>query len=85
VNVYPPLKHHGTNNGILIKPNDYSTTLLPVITQNVNYFDRTLSVVTYSGQYFVLTQYLEKSGRHLVWTIFTLIAIYFFLSYRNLN
>lgn len=79
----PSLKHHGTNNGILIKQNDYSVTVLPVVTQDVNSFDRKLSIVTYKGQYFVLTQYLEKSGRHLVWTLLTLIVIYFF--YINLN
>jgi len=60
--------------------------MLPFLTQNVNSFDSQLPIVTYNGQYLVLTQYVEKLGRHLVWTILTLTAICFlFLSYRNLN
>ena len=60
--------------------------MLPFLTQNVNSFDSHLPIVTYNNQYLVLTQYVEKLGRHLVWTIFTLIAIHvLFLSYRNFN
>jgi hypothetical protein len=86
LNVYSISQASCKSNGILIKQNYDSVTVLPFLTQNINYFDSQLSIVTSNGQYLVLTQYLEKLGRHFVWTILTLIAIYFlFLSYRNLN
>ena len=81
VNVYSISQASYKSNGILIKQNYNSVTTLPFLTQNVDSFDSHPPVVTYNGQYLVLTQYVEKLGKHLVWTILTLTAIYFFVSF----
>jgi hypothetical protein len=78
VNVYSISQVSCKSNEILIKPNYNSVTTQPFVTQNVKSFDSHLSFRTYNGQYLVLTQYVEKLGRLLVWTILALIAIYFF-------
>jgi hypothetical protein len=82
VNVYSSSQASCKSNGILIKPNYNSVTTLPFVTININSFDSHLSIRTFNGQYLVLTHYVEKLVRLLVWTILTLVAINFlFLSY----